>query len=943
MNESTLRGGLREQPVGDEQAWVPVGRDRECALLEGLLESLPDRGAALLLSGDPGIGKSTLLDHAARCARGRVLRARAVESEAVLPYTVLADLLLPLRRHFAELPPTQRRALETCFALVAGRAPNPYAVCAATLGVLAAAGEAEPLVLLADDVQWADPSSRQALQFVARRLATERVALVMAVRLGPDDITWEGVSRLTLAALDEDDCRLLLARAGADPADPEAARLIELSMGNPLVLVEYAAALVSARKRGDEPGETTWETPGPLVERAWWGRLRSMSRETRTALVYLAACRHPELTLLERALEADGLSLGALDEAEEAGLVQALDGGYELRHPVLRHLVLKNCPVAQRLGVYRTLAGFSSGELRTWYLAAASPGPDESVAAALVRAAERSRRRAALGAAAHAWHRAAELSPAAADKAARLLNAARDAFYSGASRNAVDWCEQALRWSTDERLTADIELLRGQACGWLGDPARAHRALRAAAEAVEPVDRSRACALYGAATLPAVMDGQIALAVDTSARSARLADLLAEGAAAGSGTVSSRRLAIVMRGCAQALAGNVAEGRGLLLGERDALHGDWAVEEQQLAAQIGQALSWVDERTAATSVQDAVIDWARREGVPALLPNALIGRCEVASWSRWPVARAAGTEALRWAQELGHRAMTGYALLLMARLEGLRGDRAGCEDRIADYERHCGRNVRGLELFAQAALGSAALTSGDPEAAAAHLERALALADETGLGNPNLLPFLTELAEAHIRTGHRDRVAELAEWIEGRARSTGLAWPAAASAQCRLLLAESADEAHGWLETAERAHAREEMTFELARARLACGERLRRFRRPAAARGPLLAAQLAFAGLGAASWRARAATELAAAGYRAAEARAPVSALDRLTAQELQVALAIGEGLSNGEAAAALYVSRKTVESHLTRVYRKLGVRSRSELAGYLVRAAVVG
>ncbi|WP_405926673.1 LuxR C-terminal-related transcriptional regulator [Streptomyces sp. NBC_00035] len=995
MNEPTLRGGLREEWVADGYGVrVPVGRERECALLDGLLDSLPDRGAALLLRGDPGIGKTNMLDYVAWRAHGRnlpergggagavraqperwsesepvrarpergiesepiraqhacgavsqairVLRTRGVESEAVLPYTVLADLLLPLRSHFAELPSTQRRALETCFALMEADEPNPYAVCVGTLGVLAAAGEAEPLVLLVDDLHWSDPSSRRALQFVARRLATERVALVMAARpAADDDVTWEDVPRLAIAPLEEEDCLRLLERGGVDLEEPAVTRLVRLSSGNPLVLVEYAAAIEDARKRGDELADTAWEMPGPMVERAWWGRMRTLSPETRTALLYVAACRVPELSLLERALAVNGLSLGALDEAEESGLIRAREHGYELRHPVLRPLVFRHCSVAQRLSAYRTLADLSAGEVRTWYLASAAAGPDETVASALADAAERSRRRGALGAAAHAWHRAAELSPSATDRAERLLNAARDAFYGGASRDAVDWCEQALRWSEDVLLTADIELLRGQACGWLGDPGRAHRSLVAAAEAVEPVDRFRACALYGAATLPAAMDGRIGRAVDTSARSAALADLLEEEAGAESSARSSRHLSNVMRGCALALAGKVPEGRGLLLAGRAALHGNWPLEEQQLAVQIGQALPWVDEREAATAVLDAVIDGARRDGVPALLPYALVGRCEAMSWSRWPMARAAGAEALRWAQELGHRAMTGYALLLLARLDGLRGDRAGCEDRITAYERHCGK-VRGLELFAQAALGSAALTGGEPQAAAGHLERALSLADEMGLGNPNLMPFLTELAEAYVRTGERDSAVRLAGWIESLARSTGLAWPAAAHAHCRIMLASSADEAEGWLRTAERVHVREEMTFELARTQLVCGELLRRFRRPKAARGLLLASQLAFAGLGASSWRSRAAVELAAAGHRAADTRAPEPRIDRLTAQELQVALAVGDGLSNGEAAAALFVSRKTVEAHLTRVYRKLGVRSRSELAGYLVHADVV-
>ncbi|GGN94430.1 transcriptional regulator [Streptomyces albiflavescens] len=923
----------------DESAWQdgeePIGRGRECDLLHGLLDSLPDRGAALLLRGDPGIGKSTLLDYAAGRAGARVLRARGIESEAVLPYTVLADLLLPLRKYFAEVPIAQCRALEGCLALADVADPNPYAVCAGALGVLAAAGEAEPLVVLIDDLHWVDPSSRRVLQFVARRLSTERVALVMAVRTeGGEDGMWDGVPHVVLAPLDGNECRQLLRRRGLDPAEAAAARLIPLSMGNPLVLVEYADALAQARARGDGLAEQEWEIPGPLVERAWWGRMRALAPGTRDALVYVALCRSPKYAVLERALDAVGLSLSSLTAAEEAGLVRAGHEGYELRHPILRPLVLAHCPVAQRLRAYRVLADLSSGELRTWYLASAAPGPDETVAAALADGAVQARRRGALGTSARAWHRAAELSPKASDKAVRLLNAAQDAFYSGATADAAQWCEEALRHSAEPALTAGIELLRGQARSWVGDPAGAHRLLVAAAAAAEGVDPAWACALYGAAVMPAAMGGNIGWAADTAARCGELADTLATG--------PELQLARVLRGNTQALTGQVGESRRLVLDARAALHGNWALEERQLAVLIGQALSWVDEEDAAREVFGTVIDRARRDGVPALLPFALVGRCETESWGRWAAARADAAEALRWGQEFGHNAMTGYALTSLARLEGLRGERAACEERIAYYEEHCGEGIPGLEIFAESALGSAALASGDPGPCLSHLERAFAAAAEMGLGNPNLMPFVADLAEAHSRTGNRKRAMEITLWLRERAQSTGLAWPAAAYARCRAMLAESADTVQQWLAEAERAHSRRAMPYELARTRLVCGETLRRLRRPAAARDPLQAAHRTFTALGAATWAARAASELAAAGRRPVPGAAQPPRVDLLTAQELQVARAIGEGLSNVEAATALFVSRKTVEAHLTRVYRKLGIRSRSELARYLARADLV-
>jgi ATP/maltotriose-dependent transcriptional regulator MalT len=387
----------------------------------------------------------------------------------------------------------------------------------------------------------------------------------------------------------------------------------------------------------------------------------------------------------------------------------------------------------------------------------------------------------------------------------------------------------------------------------------------------------------------------------------------------------------------------VRESRRLLLDAKEALRGTGTLEMQQSALTIGQALSWMDEDDAAREVFNTVIDQARRDGVPALLPFALVARCEVESWSRWAAARADGAEALRWGQEFGHRAMTGYALTLLARLEGLRGDRAGCEERIASYEEHCGEGVRGLEIFAQAALGSAALAAEDLDACRSHLERAFTMAQEIGLANPNLTPSVADLAEAHVRAGNRERAADITEWLRERADSTGLAWPEAAHARCRIALAEHAEEAQAWLADAERAHARREMTFDLARTRLVAGEVLRRFRRPVQAREPLLAAWRAFTALSADPWTARTAAELAAAGHRFSAAGAQPPLVEQLTSQELQVARAIGEGMSNVEAAAALFLSRKTIEAHLTRVYRKLGVRSRSDLARCLAHAGLVG
>lgn len=913
-----------------------VGRTAERDLVAGLMDALPQRGGALLLSGEPGIGKSMVLRHAAARRRdARVLWARGVESEAVLPYAVLADVLLPLRHHFGELPPAQRRAVEGCLALTDVAEPNPYAVCAGALGVLAAAGEAWPLLVLVDDLHWADPSSRQVLQFVARRLATERVALIMAARSGPEeDGIRESLPHAVLGPLTGDECWTLLRRHALDRSDPAADRIVRLAHGNPLVLVEYAAALARSRAGGAEPWDDSWEAPGPLVERAWRGQLRMLPTRSREALVYVAAGRTPQWPLLQRALASDGLTTADLDAAEAAGLVRMRDGACELRHPVLRPVVLGQCATVRRLEVYRRLAAVSSGELQTWYLAAAAPGPDESVAARLVADARQARRRGAPAAAAPAWHRAAELSPDPADAARRLFEAARDAFHGGTTRDAAQWCEQALAHSRDPLMTADIELLRGQACTWLGDPGRAHQLLVGAARTVEPVDRSRACRLYGAAVVPATMDGRMRDACDIAARCAELTDGADD---------TQRRHAAVMRARAQALGGDVREGRTALLALLEETRGRTGPEERQASMEIAQGLSWTGDGALARQVLDTVIEEMRRDHSPALLPYTLLARCEVEMWSRWPMARADATEALHWAEEFGHLAMTGYALVQLARLDALRGDFDDCRKRVAQYERWCGGRLRGLSLFAGGALGTSALAAGDPEAARTHLAAAFAMAEEMGLVNPCLMPWVADLAEACLHTGEREKAVAVADWLRERESATGLAWPAAAHARCRVMLARSAEEAADWLAVAERVHAGRELGFELARTRLVAGEVLRRFRRPSAAREPLLLARRAFTALDAVPWAVRAEAEVAATGHRTAVHGDEPPPVALLTPQELQVARAIGEGLSNVEAAASLFLSRKTIESHLTRVYRKLGVRSRSDLARCLAHAGVTG
>jgi DNA-binding CsgD family transcriptional regulator len=306
---------------------------------------------------------------------------------------------------------------------------------------------------------------------------------------------------------------------------------------------------------------------------------------------------------------------------------------------------------------------------------------------------------------------------------------------------------------------------------------------------------------------------------------------------------------------------------------------------------------------------------------------------------------ADATESLQWAQELNQAGLIGYSLSQLSRIEAARGDRERCEAHVERARRDVEpRGVGCLAVYNLAALGLCALSCGELAVAIEHLECAWTAGQAAGLGNPDVVPFAGDLAEALARAGDVERAEQVLDWLQERADTTGLAYPRAAAARARGILARDIAEAEAWFARAGSAHQMRPMPFEHARTLLSEGEALRRAHRPAAARPPLRRALTLFRGLGAWPWLTRTMTELAATGVRAdASNGTSPSALDTLSPQELQVAQAVGRGLSNIDAAAALFVSCKTVEAHLTRAYRKLGVRSRTELACLLLRHDLPG
>jgi DNA-binding CsgD family transcriptional regulator len=327
-------------------------------------------------------------------------------------------------------------------------------------------------------------------------------------------------------------------------------------------------------------------------------------------------------------------------------------------------------------------------------------------------------------------------------------------------------------------------------------------------------------------------------------------------------------------------------------------------------------------------------------GAPAILSLALGLSAELGWWTgRWASAYADATEALQWAEEMSQVGLIGHALSQLSRISAARGDRERCGEHVERSRQDVEpRGVAYLAVHNAAALGLCALSCGDLAMAIDHLERAWEAGQAGGLDNPNVVPFAGDLAEALARAGSAERAEPILAWLQDRADATGLVYPRAAVARARGILAHDPAEAESWFAQARSAHQMKTVPFEQARTLLCEGEALRRARCPAASRRPLRYALTIFTGLGARPWAARAISELDATGVRAgARNDMSTSGLDSLSSQELQVARAVGRGLNNLEAAAALFVSRKTVEAHLTRAYRKLGIRSRTELTRLLV------
>jgi DNA-binding CsgD family transcriptional regulator len=918
---------------------VLFGRQRECALLDALIGRVRYGACATIaVTGEAGIGKTSLLEHAASQADGlRVLRARGTESEEDLPFAGLADLLRPVLGLMDRLPDRQREALAGALAVGPAVPADPFAVCAATLGLLAAAALERPVLALVDDAHWLDAGSAQAIEFAARRLSADPIAIVVAVRDGAGG--WFDPSRfdsLAVMGLDRAAAREMLARTGRPVVAAVADRIAAEANGNPLALVELSATLSNAQLSGTEPlPEPLPLTPG--LRRAFTRRLESAGGDVRRLMLLASADSAADLSDLQRASGFLSLDLGGLDAAEQAGLIRIGRNRVEFGHPLLRSAAYHAASPGERRAAHQAMAAACDPRRdavrRAWHLAAAAVGLDEDAAKSLDLAAQVALARNAYTTAARTSQRAAELTPDPAERVARLMAAGQAAHLSGDRPLAAELLTLAADQAADPLVRADVQLMRGYATQWTLAPAAHHRQLVAEAEAVLPVDPLRAASLLSLATGVCIMGGQLRVALETAVRAADLTPQRDQPA-----WLESH----AWLGATSILTGGRAVGLPLI---KDIL-GSPTVSGHHPAIFVlrtlcSQCLMWCEEYRSAADLLRTNVDHARALGRAADLCYALAVLSDLSfRTGEWEVATASAAEGAELSVDYATADDTGFALACAARVDAAMGAAAQCRAHLDGALRIMTTGAEPILTYTTAALGLLELGLGNHEAAAGELARTEQWVTRNGLADPNVVHWRPDYIES-LAGGRRLGLArEQLSVLEAEATATGSRWAEAVAVRCRGLLEDIPQNAISALEHAvELAEDGAAGPFDLARARLCLGEAMRRAGRRKDARRPLAQAHAVFEQLGAAPWEKRAADELAATGITAARRRSPVHV--QLTPQELRVALQVAEGYSNQEVAARLFVSSKTIDVHLSHIYAKLGLHSRTALARQISTGAI--
>ncbi|MEV4075498.1 helix-turn-helix transcriptional regulator [Nonomuraea fuscirosea] len=896
------------------------GRESERRRLGDFVDSVREGGGAMLVRGEAGIGKSALLLDTAAIATARgmqILRTAGVESETHMPFAGLHQVLLPLRTEIEGLPVPQRDALGAAFGLTDARVPDPFLIALATLNLLGEAATRSPVLLLAEDVHWLDRASTDVLAFVARRLNSEPIVLLAAIRDGfPSPLDGAGLQELHLDRLDDTAATALLDAYSPTQRPTVRTRLLQEAAGNPLALIELPIAAETQDGKGPLP--PGWLPLTTRLEQTFTARMSGLPPILRTMLLVAAL---NDSTALSETLDATALITGVPVTADDLALavtvrlVDVHEAGVSFRHPLMRSAIYQGASISQRHAVHAALADILIGrpDRRLWHRAASTPRPDESIAAELETVAKSVRRRGDLLSAVAALEHAVRLSENFAQRCERLVRAAEYAAEMGRRDIVVRLLGEGEQSQLSAQQRARIVWIRETfEDGIRDDSAAAHSLADLAESMAAQGDVDLAMKLLTSASLRcfwAHADERSRRRVVTVAESlpvddldGRLLTVLAFAAPIERGQVVIERL----RHLAAHPTGDRPAAR--LLGSSALMVGAFDLSEEFCAAS-----------------QPAL----RAQGRLSLLARDLGAQAwSAARLADLSVAIPAAEEAARLACETSQPLMYAIAQASGAVLAALRGEQDRVESlAVAAEQVALPIGARPVLATVQLARGLAALGEGRYADAFDHLRR---------MHDPGDPAFhlalrcfsIAELADAAVHSGQSRAIAGIIEELEAVAVTTPSPSLHADLRYARAVLADDAA-AEPFFDAALGADLRR-WPFVRARTQLAYGEWLRRQRRTAESRAPLRMARETFDALGVIPWSERARQELRASGEssrsRSSEAR------DVLSAQELQIAQMAADGLTNREIGEKLYLSHRTVSSHLYRIFPKLGITSRSAL-----------
>ena len=898
------------------------GRRNECKLLDELVAAVgAGQSRVLVLRGEPGVGKTALLDYAVEQASElRVLRAAGVESEMELPFAGLHQLCAPMIDRLERLPDPQREALSTAFGLSAGEAPDRFFVALAMLGVLAEAAEERPVVCVVDDAQWLDRASAQALSFVARRLLAEPVGLVFAVGDSGDERELRGLPELVLEGLGDGDARALLGSVITGRLDERVRdRILAETHGNPLALLELPRGLSAAELAGGFAVPDSRPLSGRIQD-SFLRRLDGLPPATRQLLLVAAAEPVGEPLLVWRAAEQLGIDVEAAAPAAAAGLCE-FGARVRFRHPLVRSAAYGAASRHERQRAHEALAEATDPELdpdrRAWHRAQAAPGPDEDVAQELERCAGRAQARGGLAAAAAFLEHATALTLDPGRRAQRALTGAQAKYQAGAPDAALQLLATAQTGALDELGCARVDLLRAQIAFAVNRGRDAPPLLLKAAKRLEPLDARLARDTYLDAFAATIFAGrlasddllvvaQAALAAPPASQPPTAADLLLDG-----------------------LALRIAEGdeaampvleRALTAFRAEDLPAEEGIRWLWLASATALDL-WYDETWAMLSARH--VQLARDAGALTVLPLALTSRVVVHLFAGELAAAASLVDDVETIVEATGIRLAPYGRLLLLAWQGREPEASAV---IEATTREAEARGEGLGLtviqWATAVLCNAL---GRYDEALAAARQAWEHPHELGVAT-RVLP---ELIEAAVRSGRPELAADALKRLSETTRAGDTDWALGIEARSRALLSEGQVAEDLYQEALDRL-GRSRAAVWLGRTHLLYGEWLRRERRRLDARTQLRTAHDLFTTMGLQAFAERTARELRATGETARKRDTDTN--DQLTAQETQIARLARDGLSNPEIGSQLFISSRTVEYHLHKVFAKLDINSRSQL-----------